>query len=88
MMLEHVSLKKILSVANGSAAFYRKHALNMVLSVTWDNNTPENFDIARQITRELNERFVPGQVEELGHINLGYGNIGTGLRLSSWRFIY
>jgi len=55
----------------------------MVLSVTWDNKTPENFAIARQITRELNERFVAGQVEELGHFNLGYasGNIGMGLRL-------
>ena len=82
MMLEHVSLKRILSIPNGAAAFYRKHALNMVLSVTWSNNTPENLAIARRIIRELNEIFVTGQVEELGHINHGYGNIGEGSSLS------
>jgi hypothetical protein len=37
--------------------------------LTWSNNTPENLAIARQITRELNEIFVAGQVEELGHVN-------------------
>jgi len=77
-MLEHVSLNKILSVPNGTAAFYRKLAYNMIVLVTWNNNTPENLTTARHITRELNEIFVAGQVEELGHINHGYGNFGTG----------
>jgi hypothetical protein len=81
VMLEHVPLKKILSVPNGTAAFYRKHALNMVAFVTWTDNTPENLAIARQITRELNGIFAAGQVEELGHINQGYGNFGKILKL-------
>src|SRR5260221_10153874 len=58
IMLEHLSLKKVVSVPNGTAAFYRKLAYNMVIFVTWNNNTPENLATARQITRELTEIFV------------------------------
>ena len=82
VMLEHVSLKKILSIPNGTTAFYRKHALNMAVVVTWSNNTPENSAIARQITRDLNGIFSAGQVDELGHANSGYGNFGTSQRPS------
>jgi len=74
VMLEHISLKKILSVPNGTSAFCRKVAYNMLIFVTWNNNTPENLETARRITKELNEIFVAGQVEELGHTNLGYAN--------------
>jgi len=76
IMLEHLSLKKVLSVPNGTAAFCRKHAYNMIIFVTWSNNTTENLATARQITRELNETFVAGQVKELGHTNHGYANFG------------
>lgn len=82
VMLEHVSLKKVLSVPNGKSAFYRKFAFNMLIFVTWKDNTPDNLAIARRITRELNEIFVAGQVEELGQTNLGYGNFGTASRFS------
>jgi hypothetical protein len=77
VMLEHISLKKVLSVPNGTSAFCRKFALNMIIFVTWNNNTPENLATARRITRELNEIFVAGQVEEFGHANFGYANFGT-----------
>lgn len=77
MIFEFYPRKKMLSVPNGTSAFYRRDASNVVIVATWNNHTAENLAIARRKTKDLMEIIVAAEKDELGLANTGYGNYGT-----------
>lgn len=73
---EYYPFKKVLSIPNGTCAFFRPEFNHGIALLTWEKNTPENLALARSIGRELASIVATGQQEYIGQVVQGYGNYG------------
>lgn len=71
---EYFSLAKINSVPNGTTAFRRSPASNVLLLTNWKEDTPENFKIVQTSVWKLAEIFEKAQSGLKEADKVGYGN--------------
>lgn len=84
---EYYPFKKVLSIPNGTCAFFRPEFNHGIALLTWEKNTPENLALARSIGRELASIVATGQQEYIGQVVQGYGNYGF-FFFSFFSFLY
>ena len=75
-MWEFFPLKKICSVPKDATAFSRSPYGNVLQIVRWTENTEDNLKYARDVSREIMDIVVKGNVELSDAENIGYGNYG------------